>query len=182
MNSPSARAHRHAPGRTSCTPSCSIPTTWKRCRTAPRRRCTRTERNCQPMICLVSAMSPMDRRAVRVRSHLPALPGWHHRRIDDMITVRGENVYPSNRRRLAALRRTRHRVPGRRAGPGMDELLVRIEIGAAGAVDGLCERVGAALRSKIGVRPKIELCAPQTLSRPTNRAACATNAACTPRE
>jgi phenylacetate-CoA ligase len=130
---------------------------------------THLERNGQPMIRLVSGdvAEWTDAPCACGRTY-PRFPNGIIGRIDDMITVRGENVYPSAiedvLRGFTELG-TEFEIVVSRAGH-MDELLVRVETApSGGAVAGLPERVGAALRSKIGVRPKIELCAPQTLNR-----------------
>jgi phenylacetate-CoA ligase len=87
-------------------------------------------------------------------------------RIDDMIVIRGENVYPSAIEDVlhsfpeldsefeVVLTRVNH----------MDELTVRVETAEAAAA-GLAERVAAAIRRTLGVRPVLELCPPQSLRR-----------------
>ena len=82
-----------------------------------------------------------------------------------MITVRGENVYPSA---IEDVLRgfdqlgTEFEVVVRRTGT-LDELLVRVEAPPAAA--GFEARVIAALRAKLGVRPELELLPPNTLAR-----------------
>lgn len=95
----------------------------------------------------------------------PRFPRGIIGRIDDMITVRGENVYPSAiedvLRGFPELG-TEFEVVVTRAGT-LDELIVRVEAPAPPA--GLDGRVESALRATLGVRPQVELCAPQTLAR-----------------
>jgi phenylacetate-CoA ligase len=130
---------------------------------------THLERNCQPMIRLVSGdVAEWTDAPCPCGRTYPRFPNGIIGRIDDMITVRGENVYPSAiedvLRGFTELG-TEFEVVVSRTGH-MDELTVRVETAAAtDAASDLAARVGAALRSKIGVRPKIELCAPQTLGR-----------------
>ena len=56
---------------------------------------THLERTSQPMIRLVSGDLALWRGQARLRPHLPRLPQGIFGRIDDMFTIRGENVYPS---------------------------------------------------------------------------------------
>jgi len=128
---------------------------------------THLERNCQPMIRLVSGdvAEWTDAPCACGRTY-PRLPRGIVGRIDDMIVIRGENVYPSaiedvlhGFRELGAefevlLTRVNH----------MDELTVRVET-AGDVPEDLAGRVTAELRRTLGVRPGLELCAPQTLSR-----------------
>jgi len=127
---------------------------------------THLERICQPMFRLVSGdvAEWTDAPCACGRTY-PRFPHGIIGRIDDMITVRGENVYPSAiedvLRGFTELG-TEFEVVVRRNGH-MDELLVRVEAPPQAA--GLEGRVVAALRAKLGVRPQLELCAPQTLAR-----------------
>jgi phenylacetate-CoA ligase len=130
---------------------------------------THLERNCQPMIRLVSGdvAEWTDEPCTCGRTY-PRFPRGIIGRIDDMITVRGENVYPSAiedvLREFAELG-TEFEVVVTREGQ-LDELTVRVERGPGGAdVSGLENKVRAALRTKLGVRPVVELCAPNSLAR-----------------
>jgi phenylacetate-CoA ligase len=128
---------------------------------------THLERTCQPMIRLISGdvAEWTDAPCACGRTY-PRFPHGIIGRIDDMITVRGENVYPSA---IEDVLRgfdelgTEFEVVVSRAGH-MDEILVRVEAPSPAAA-GLEARVVAALRAKLGVRPQLELCAPQTLAR-----------------
>jgi phenylacetate-CoA ligase len=128
---------------------------------------THLERHCQPMIRLVSGdVAEWTDAPCPCGRTYPRLPRGIVGRIDDMIVIRGENVYPSAIEDVlhsfpelgsefeVVLTRVNH----------MDELTVRVET-ADGAPEGLAERVVAAIRRALGVRPVLELCAPQTLRR-----------------
>lgn len=128
---------------------------------------THLERHCQPMIRLVSGdVAEWTDAPCPCGRTYPRLPRGIVGRIDDMIVIRGENVYPSAIEDVlhsfpelggefeVVLTRVNH----------MDELTVRVET-ADGEPDGLRERVAAAIRRTLGVRPVLELCAPQTLRR-----------------
>lgn len=129
---------------------------------------TSLDRECQPMIRLVSGdyAEWTDQPCPCGRTY-PRFPRGVIGRIDDMLVIRGENVYPSAieeviRGALGELggefeivvRKIRH----------MDELFVRLERPAA-SVEFDIERLAMALRAKIGVRPTIELCEPNSLAR-----------------
>jgi phenylacetate-CoA ligase len=128
---------------------------------------THLERNCQPMIRLVSGdvADWTDAPCACGRTY-PRLPRGIVGRIDDMIVIRGENVYPS------AIEDVLHGFPELGAEfevlltrvNHMDELTVRVET-AGDVPEDLAGRVTAELRRTLGVRPGLELCAPQTLSR-----------------
>ena len=85
-------------------------------------------------------------------------------RVDDMFTVRGVNLYPSQVE--AIVRRHReveeflieHRTVRR-----MDEVVLLFE--AATSSDGLAERLGAELRQALGARIECRLVATGTLPR-----------------
>ncbi len=104
----------------------------------------------------------------------PRLPQGIFGRIDDMFTIRGENVYPSEVdaviNQLAGYG-GEHRIVITRDG-AMDELLVRVEAtpaqhgpdGAGAAA--LSRRRGAGSCSKmLGLRAKVEVVAPGTFPR-----------------
>ncbi len=129
---------------------------------------TQLERHCQPMIRLVSGdLAEWTDAPCPCGRTYPRFPRGIIGRIDDMIVVRGENVYPSAVEDVLrgfaevgtefeiVLTRVNH----------MDEMTVRVEAQQGGAPDGLDARLGAALRQTIGVRPVVEICAPATLRR-----------------
>ena len=125
---------------------------------------THLERTSQPMIRLVSG----DRARWIVEPcpcgrTYPRLPDGLYGRFDDMIIVRGENVYPS------AIEDTLRAVEGfggefrvivsRRE--TMDELLVRAEAAAevtdAAGLEALRARMRERLRARLGVHPVVEI-------------------------
>jgi phenylacetate-CoA ligase len=133
---------------------------------------THLERTSQPMIRLVSG----DRtrwvgEPCPCGRTYPRLPQGLYGRLDDMIIVRGENIYPS------AIEDTLRAIEGfggefrvivsRRE--TMDELLVRAEVGAGHAAPAAQERLGRTmrerLRARLGVTPIVELVAEGTLPR-----------------
>ena len=133
---------------------------------------THLERTSQPMIRLVSGDRARwtDAPCPCGRTY-PRLPAGLYGRFDDMIIVRGENIYPS------AIEDALRAVPGfggefrvivsRR--DAMDELLVRAEYAASHAapaqVDALKTEMRARLRARIGVHPVLELVPEGTLPR-----------------
>jgi phenylacetate-CoA ligase len=133
---------------------------------------THLERTSQPMIRLVSGDRARwtDEPCPCGRTY-PRLPAGLYGRFDDMIVVRGENIYPS------AVEDTLRAVPGfggefriivsRRE--AMDELLVRVEYAAshAGAerLDALRGEMRSRLRTRLGVHPVVELVPEGTLAR-----------------
>ncbi|HEX7045487.1 MAG TPA: AMP-binding protein [Burkholderiales bacterium] len=133
---------------------------------------THLERTSQPMIRLVSGdLTRWVNEPNPCGRTYPRLPEGIFGRIDDMITVRGENVYPSEID--AVLNQLgdyggEHRIIVSREA-AMDELLVRVEASAeAFARDG-----GVALRAQaesrmqkvLGLRAVIEIVAPGTFPR-----------------
>jgi phenylacetate-CoA ligase len=131
---------------------------------------THLERTAQPMIRLISGdvAEWTDAPCACGRTY-PRFPHGIIGRIDDMITVRGENVYPSAiedvLRGFAELGTEFEIIVSRRG--QMDELLVRVETAQPGGAQAseLVERIGATLRTTMGVRPAVELCEPHTLAR-----------------
>jgi phenylacetate-CoA ligase len=127
---------------------------------------THLERTSQPMIRLVSGDRTewTDAPCACGRTY-PRFPRGITGRIDDMLVVRGENVYPSAIEDVVRgfmeldgefeMVLTRERM--------MDELAVRIE--HAAGTDELRERIGAKLRTALGIRPAIHWVAPHSLSR-----------------
>jgi phenylacetate-CoA ligase len=103
----------------------------------------------------------------------PRLPNGIFGRIDDMITIRGENVYPSE---VDAVMNQlegyggEHRIVITREG-AMDELLVRIECSAERYAQGedatraMREAASKSLSKTLGLRAKIEVVPPGTFPR-----------------
>ncbi|HEY1727684.1 MAG TPA: hypothetical protein VGG22_04865 [Candidatus Baltobacteraceae bacterium] len=129
---------------------------------------TSLDRECQPMIRLVSGdfAEWTDAPCPCGRTY-PRFPHGVIGRIDDMLVIRGENVYPSAIEEAIrafvgefsgefeiVVRKERH----------MDELIVRLEY-AGNAPDEYAEKLSTAVRAKAGVRPAIELCEPDSLAR-----------------
>lgn len=121
---------------------------------------TTLERTSQPMIRLLSndltrweaGPSPCGRT-------YPSLPRGIYGRIDDMVTIRGENVYPSaidDVVMAAPGYGGEHRIVISRVGT-MDELTVRVEHDdtVAGSVEQWCQRIGENLRTVLGVGAKV---------------------------
>jgi phenylacetate-CoA ligase len=133
---------------------------------------THLERTSQPMIRLVSGDRARwtDEPCPCGRTY-PRLPAGLYGRFDDMIIVRGENIYPS------AIEDVLRAVPGfggefrvivsRRE--AMDELLVRAECAASHAAserqDAVRAEMRARLRARIGVHPVVDLVPEGTLPR-----------------
>ncbi|MBI4277973.1 MAG: phenylacetate--CoA ligase family protein [Armatimonadetes bacterium] len=138
---------------------------------------THLERTSQPMIRLVSGdLTRWVDEACECGRTYPRLPRGIYGRIDDMVIIRGENVYPS------AIEDTLRAITGfggefqviisrERA---MDELVVRVECSleaarqaelSRGALDRLREEIATRLRAAIGVRPVVVLEKPGTLPR-----------------
>jgi phenylacetate-CoA ligase len=130
---------------------------------------THLERNCQPMIRLVSGdVAEWTDEPCPCGRTYPRFPRGIIGRIDDMITVRGENVYPSA---IEDVLRGFAEVGGEfevvvsRSGH-MDEIAVRVEwAGVSEPGVETTAQIVAALRTKIGVRPNLVLVPPNTLAR-----------------
>jgi phenylacetate-CoA ligase len=135
---------------------------------------THLERTSQPMIRLVSGDLTLwvDEPNPCGRTY-PRLPNGIFGRIDDMITIRGENVYPSEidavLNQLAGYGGEHRVIITREA--AMDELLVRIEA-AAGVHErdvGAAEAMGAEARQRLhkvlGLRAVVEVVPPGTFPR-----------------
>jgi phenylacetate-CoA ligase len=134
---------------------------------------THLERTSQPMIRLASGDLTLweDGPAPCGRSY-PRLPQGIFGRIDDMFTIRGENVYPSEVD--AVLNQLpgyggEHRIVITREG-AMDELLIRVEIAAADderpdARTALRDEAARRLQKMLGLRSKVEVVAPGTFPR-----------------
>lgn len=132
---------------------------------------THLERMSQPMIRLESGdLTVWTDTPTPCGRTYPHLPMGIIGRIDDMITIRGENVYPSEIE--AALSQLKgyggeHRIFVTREGT-MDEMLISVELDEAHWTRGEDARkafqatVAAQLRSLLGVRALIEIVAPNT--------------------
>lgn len=87
-------------------------------------------------------------------------------RLDDMIIVRGMNVFPAAiegiLREFGEIAEFRIHADRRAT---LAELVVEIEPAAGGSADALTERVGRALRDRLNFRPDVRLAAPGSLPR-----------------
>ncbi|MGE5090285.1 MAG: phenylacetate--CoA ligase family protein [Candidatus Levyibacteriota bacterium] len=133
---------------------------------------THLERTSQPMIRLASGdLTLWEDGPNPCGRTYPRLPQGIFGRIDDMFTIRGENVYPSEvdavLNQLAGYG-GEHRIVITRDG-AMDELLIRVEIAPAG--DGEAARIALRdaaahrLQKMLGLRSRIEIVAPGTFPR-----------------
>ncbi len=135
---------------------------------------THLERTSQPMIRLLSGDLTLwvneDNPCGRT---YPRLPQGIFGRIDDMFTIRGENIYPSEID--AALNQLadyggEHRIVISRDA-AMDELLLRVEpsegLHRSGdeALEGFRKDVARKLQSVLGIRARVEVAAPGSIPR-----------------
>jgi phenylacetate-CoA ligase len=135
---------------------------------------THLERTSQPMIRLLSGDLTLwvneDNPCGRT---YPRLPQGIFGRIDDMFTIRGENIYPSEID--AALNQVagyggEHRIVITREA-AMDELLLRVEPadgihrGGGEAVEAFRGDVARKLQTVLGVRTRVEVAAPGSIPR-----------------
>ena len=131
---------------------------------------THLERTSQPMIRLVSGDRArwVDGPCPCGRTY-PRLPDGLYGRFDDMIIVRGENIYPSAiedaLRAIDGFGGEFRVVVSRRE--AMDELLVQVEYarGHAERLDTLATTMRERLRARLGVHPRIDLVSEGTLPR-----------------
>ncbi|HEX6137881.1 MAG TPA: phenylacetate--CoA ligase family protein [Casimicrobiaceae bacterium] len=132
---------------------------------------THLERTSQPMIRLASGdLTRWEDGPTPCGRTYPRLPQGIFGRIDDMFTIRGENVYPSEVD--AVLNQLpgyggEHRIVISREG-AMDELLIRIEIAPGHDAQGapaLRDEAGRRLQKMLGLRSRIEVVAPGTFAR-----------------
>jgi phenylacetate-CoA ligase len=135
---------------------------------------THLERTSQPMIRLLSGdLTRWVNEPNPCGRTYPRLPDGIFGRIDDMITIRGENVYPSEID--AVLNQLadyggEHRVIITREGT-MDELLVRVEAAAgvfergAAAVTAMRAETGQRVLKVLGLRALIDIVPPGTFPR-----------------
>jgi phenylacetate-CoA ligase len=135
---------------------------------------THLERTSQPMIRLASGdLTLWENEPTPCGRTYPRLPQGIFGRIDDMFTIRGENVYPSEVD--AVLNELpgyggEHRIVITRDG-AMDELVVRIEIAVdhasrgASAHGALRDEAMRRLHRMLGLRSRIEIVDPGTFPR-----------------
>ena len=133
---------------------------------------THLERTSQPMIRLLSGdLSLWTNDATPCGRTYPRLPQGIFGRIDDMFTIRGENVYPSEID--SALNELtsyggEHRVVISRDA-AMDELLLRVECDRITFESGETERFRAEIERKLlrvlGLRTLVEVVKPNSIAR-----------------
>ena len=131
---------------------------------------THLERQSQPMIRLASGdLTLWTNDPAPCGRTYPRLPDGIFGRIDDMFTIRGENVYPSEID--SALNETpgyggEHQIVITRDA-AMDELLLRVEseISDPAAVEALRADVSFRIQKLLGLRTKAEIVAKGTLPR-----------------
>lgn len=130
---------------------------------------THLERTSQPMIRLAS--NDLTRWVMEDNPcgrTYPKLPAGVYGRIDDMIHIRGENVYPTevdNFLRGVDGYAGEHQIVVSRTG-SMDEMLVRVECSHQAADrDGFTRSTREGLQSVLGVRVDIESVDPDTFAR-----------------
>jgi len=131
---------------------------------------THLERTSQPMIRLLSGdLTLWENGPAPCGRTYPRLPQGIFGRIDDMFTIRGENVYPSE---VDAVVNQldgyggEHRIVISREG-AMDELLIRVEA-TPELRDGdaqLRDAAAKALQKMLGLRAKVEVVPPGTFPR-----------------
>jgi phenylacetate-CoA ligase len=135
---------------------------------------THLERTSQPMIRLVSGdLTLWDDEPADCGRTYPRLPQGIFGRIDDMFTIRGENVYPSEiDAALNELSRYggEHRIVISRDA-NMDELLLRVEANAATFAQGaealarFRGEVERKLSKVLGLRTLVEIAEPNSIPR-----------------
>jgi phenylacetate-CoA ligase len=135
---------------------------------------THLERTSQPMIRLLSGdLTLWENGPNPCGRTYPRLPQGVFGRIDDMFTIRGENVYPSEVDAVVNQLEGyggEHRIVITREG-AMDELMVRVEADAALAARGdaalaaLRDAAAHRLAKMLGLRAKVEVVPPGTYPR-----------------
>lgn len=135
---------------------------------------THLERTSQPMIRLLSGdLTLWTNDETPCGRTYPRLPQGIFGRIDDMFTIRGENIYPSEidaALNLMSGYGGEHRIVITRES-AMDELLLRIEpteavqAAGAGALEVFRAEASHRVQTVLGVRAKVELVAPNTIPR-----------------
>jgi phenylacetate-CoA ligase len=135
---------------------------------------THLERNSQPMIRLLSGdLTQWTNDPNPCGRTYPRLPHGIFGRIDDMFTIRGENVYPSEID--AALNELKHYGGEHRIlisrGTAMDELLLRVEADAATAgagapaISAFRAEVERKVQKLLGLRALVEVVEPNSIAR-----------------
>lgn len=134
---------------------------------------THLERTSQPMIRLVSGdLSLWTNEPNPCGRTYPRLPQGIFGRIDDMFTIRGENVYPSEidaaLNELPAYGGEHRIVISREA--AMDELMLRVEanaetFGRADAVQKFRSEVEHKIQKVLGLRTLVEIAEPNSIPR-----------------
>ena len=135
---------------------------------------THLERTSQPMIRLVSGdLTLWDDAPTECGRTYPRLPQGIFGRIDDMFTIRGENVYPSeidSALNELPLYGGEHRIIISRDA-NMDELLLRVEANAGTFAQGdealarFRSEVERKLSKVLGLRTLVEIAAPNSIPR-----------------
>ena len=129
---------------------------------------TQLERRGQPMIRLVSGdQAEWTNAPCPCGRTYPRFPRGIIGRIDDMLVVRGENIYPS------AIEDVLHGFPELGTEfeivvtrpKALDELAVRAELAGPCDESALRERVAAQLKRQLGIRAGVELVQAHTLAR-----------------
>ncbi|ANY09788.1 phenylacetate--CoA ligase [Pseudonocardia sp. HH130630-07] len=133
---------------------------------------THLERTSQPMIRLASNdLTRWELGTNGCGRTYPRLPAGVYGRIDDMIHIRGENVYPTeidNVLRSIEGYGGEHRVHVTRTG-SMDEIVVRAECGPEHA-EAFAAAAGSGLHRVVGLRVGVEVVAPDTYERSEHKA------------
>jgi phenylacetate-CoA ligase len=135
---------------------------------------THLERTAQPMIRLVSGdLSLWTCDATPCGRTYPRLPFGIFGRIDDMFTIRGENVYPSEidaaLNELSSYGGEHRIIISRKA--AMDELLLQVEADAAtwakgeGAITRFRAEVEHRMQTLLGLRTLVEVAEPNSIPR-----------------
>jgi phenylacetate-CoA ligase len=129
---------------------------------------THLERTSQPMIRLASNdLTRWEMGTNPCGRTYPRLPSGVYGRIDDMIHIRGENVYPTeidNVLRGVAGYAGEHRVVVTRTG-SMDELMVRAECSSGVDQDDFVSRAREGLQTVVGLRVGVEAVPERTFER-----------------
>jgi phenylacetate-CoA ligase len=134
---------------------------------------THLERTSQPMIRLLSGdLTRWESGPSPCGRTYPILPRGIYGRIDDMFTIRGENVYPAAIDEVLSAMADyggEHRIFVSRA-ETMDKLAVRVEYGAElegddEAVQAFRDRAQEALRTTLGVSTAVVTVPPNTFER-----------------
>jgi phenylacetate-CoA ligase len=131
---------------------------------------THLERTSQPMIRLMSGdLTLWENEPNACGRTYPRLPQGVFGRLDDMFTIRGENVYPSEVDAVVNQLTGyggEHRIVITRDG-AMDELLIRIEADATANLmpQAMREEAVRALQKTLGLRARVEILPPGTFPR-----------------